>query len=51
MVVDWAVGWGQRKVAVIERGKMARAGETTVSSLFSEVVCGWGPVETSVAQC
>lgn len=33
---------------VTERGKMARAGKTTVSSLSSEVVCGWGSVETRV---
>lgn len=31
-----------------ERVKMARVAETTVSSLSSEVVCGWGPVETRV---
>lgn len=31
-----------------ERVKMARLAETTVSSLSSEVVCGWDSVETRV---
>lgn len=47
--LDGGVGGArQRKVAVPERGKMAGAAETTVSSLFAEVVSGRGPVETRV---
>lgn len=47
--LDGAVGGArQRKVAVPERGNMARVAETTVSSPFAEVVSGRGPVETRV---
>lgn len=38
----------EKGVCVTERGRMARAGKTTMSSLSSEVVCGWGSVETRV---
>ena len=41
--LDGRVGWvalGMRKVAVLKREKMARMGETTVSSPSLEVVCG-----------
>lgn len=44
---DGGVG-SEKGGCATERVKMARLAETTVSSLSSEVACGWGPVETRV---
>lgn len=45
--LDGGVG-AEKGGCVAKRVKMVGAAETTVSSLSSEVVCGWGPVETRV---